>query len=180
MSEYNNDRLIELEATLEEANSLAHSRALTIERLEAENAALRQQREVLEQDHIILSAQVIELDFCRDMASKAEDRERALIAERDALKAEAERYKRMRAATYSHVDQRDLLAELKPGGWHFCNIKVQVRINGEWREHEGDWLRKLWHARDRDAGPYVESLNKEVEALDKAHAAIDAARRAGA
>lgn len=53
----------------------------------------------------------------------------------------------MIAATISHVDGRDLLAELKPMYWHFCNIKV--RINGQWKEYEGDWLKRLYQAREQ-------------------------------
>jgi hypothetical protein len=48
-------------------------------------------------------------------------------------------------ATRSHVDGRDLLAELQPLHWHFCNIRV--RINGAWKEYEGDWLKRLFKAR---------------------------------
>lgn len=51
----------------------------------------------------------------------------------------------MIAATVSYVDGRDLLAELKPLHWHYCNIKV--RINGQWKEYEGDWLKRLFKAR---------------------------------
>lgn len=59
---------------------------------------------------------------------------------------EAERGRRMVKACISHVDGRDLLAELQPKQWHFCNIRV--RINGQWKEYEGDWLKRLMAARD--------------------------------
>ena len=51
-------------------------------------------------------------------------------------------------ATYSHVDGRDLLAELQLKQCHFCNIRV--RINGQWKEYEGDWLKRLMQARDAE------------------------------
>ena len=61
-------------------------------------------------------------------------------------------------ATYSHVDGRDLLSELKPKHWHFCNIVV--RINGRDVVYEGDWLKNLLYA--RDGGPEY-----ALKALDK-------------
>lgn len=48
-------------------------------------------------------------------------------------------------ATYSHVDGRDLLAELQPQHWHYCDILV--RVNGKWKPHEGDWLKLVFAAR---------------------------------
>jgi len=107
--------------------------------------------------------------YWADRVTKAE-------AEAAALRVDAERYKRMRAATFSHVDQRDVLAELSPNGWHMCDI--HVRINGEWRKHEGDWLRKLFHARDLDSGLYIDSLNKQVAALDETKRVVDSALKA--
>lgn len=88
----------------------------------------------------------------------------AMKAERDAALTLAARYERMRIATMSHVDGRDMLAELKPNAWHFCNIKVQVRRNGEWKEYEGDWLKGLLYARDRDDGAIVDGLQQRVDA----------------
>ena len=52
----------------------------------------------------------------------------------------------MTKATYSHVDGRDLLHELQPNGAHHIDIKV--RINGQDRWYEGDWLKLLTWARD--------------------------------
>lgn len=92
---------------------------------------------------------------------------------------DAERYHRMREATFSHVDGRDYLAELGPNAWHFCNIQVQVRINGEWRTYEGDWLKKVFYARDRDDGPYIHDLQTRVDAKRNAQDAIDAAMEKG-
>ena len=58
----------------------------------------------------------------------------------------ADEMRAMIASTFSHVDGRDLLAELKPNHWHYCDIRV--RINGQWEEFEGDWLKRLMKARD--------------------------------
>lgn len=51
----------------------------------------------------------------------------------------------MHDVLFSHVDGRDLLDELHPEQWHYCNI--QVRINGKTEVFEGDWLKRLWYAR---------------------------------
>jgi hypothetical protein len=50
-------------------------------------------------------------------------------------------------STYSHVDGRDLLAELNLNQAHFVNI--MVRIDGRFKEYEGDWLKRLMAARDK-------------------------------
>src|SRR5690348_6511931 len=47
----------------------------------------------------------------------------------------------------SPVDGRDLLAELRPFHWHHCDI--DVRIDGQNRRYEGDWLKRVWQARQR-------------------------------
>lgn len=70
-----------------------------------------------------------------------------------AARLEAKMREALVTGTHSHVDGRDLLAELKPNAAHFIDIKV--RINGQWREYEGDWLKRLMHLRDAaltDAG----------------------------
>ncbi len=69
---------------------------------------------------------------------------------------------RMKAATYSHVDGRDLLHELQPNGAH--HIDILVRINGQDRRYEGDWLKRLTHARDgHNMGEYAD--NPQLRAL---------------
>lgn len=65
------------------------------------------------------------------------------------------------AATYSRVDGRDLLAELKLNKAHF--VDIHVRIDGQWKVYEGDWLKRLMKARD--------------EYLSAADAAIDQASK---
>lgn len=57
-----------------------------------------------------------------------------------------EKFEAMRAATYSHVDGRDLLHEMRLNGAHYVNI--HVRIDGQWKVYEGDWLKTLMWARD--------------------------------
>lgn len=64
----------------------------------------------------------------------------------EGMRRDAERAKAMTAATFSHVDGRDLLHELSPNGAH--HIDICVRINGQDRWHEGDWLKRLTWARD--------------------------------
>ena len=78
----------------------------------------------------------------------------------------------MRAATFSHVDGRDLLAELKPKAWHFCDIKV--RINGRWKQYQGDWLKRLMLARDScDCNTGKELERKGPTKIKKDVAAIE-------
>lgn len=50
-------------------------------------------------------------------------------------------------AFVSHIDGRDLLAELRPLQWHHCDI--DVRIDGQNRRYEGDWLKGVLKARHR-------------------------------
>lgn len=73
-------------------------------------------------------------------------RPKSLCAPSETATSEAARFRAMEAATKSHVDGRDLLYELNPNGAHFINIRV--RINGQWKEYEGDWLKRLMWARD--------------------------------
>ena len=47
--------------------------------------------------------------------------------------------------TTSHVDGRDLLEELQPSAWHYCDIVV--RIGGKDCRFLGDWLKGVWYAR---------------------------------
>lgn len=85
----------------------------------------------------------------------------------------------IKATTYSHVDGRDLLHELQPNGAH--HIDIVVRINGEDRRYQGDWLKRLTHARDgHNMGEYADNpkLRAMIEArrvLDETSAAGDAA-----
>lgn len=115
-----------------------------------------------------------------EFAQKLERENAALRAELDAMKA----------ATYSHVDGRDLLHELQPNGAHY--IDILVRINGQDRRYQGDWLKTLTWARDgHNMGEYadnpklralIEQRRKEGphevgECSGSIDAAIDAARR---
>lgn len=83
---------------------------------------------------------------------------------------DSERLAAMTKATYSHVDGRDLLHQLQPNGAH--HIDIIVRINGEDRRYEGDWLKTLTWARDgHNMGEYADN--------PKLRAHIEAARAAG-
>lgn len=74
----------------------------------------------------------------------------------DALAAMRATLDAMNAATYSHVDGRDLLHELQPNGAH--HIDIIVRINGQDRRYQGDWLKRLTHARDgHNMGEYADN-----------------------
>lgn len=78
---------------------------------------------------------------------------------------DAARLEAMTKATYSHVDGRDLLHQLQPNGAH--HIDIVVRINGEDRRYEGDWLKTLTHARDgHNMGEYADNpkLRAHIEA----------------
>jgi hypothetical protein len=55
------------------------------------------------------------------------------------------RFDAMCKATFSHVDGRDLLAELHPR--NTLDIKRRADANDTW--FEGDWLTKLMTARDK-------------------------------
>lgn len=64
-----------------------------------------------------------------------------LAAAEDAIKAELlEALQRIVAATHSHVDGRDLLAELHPRNM----LDIKRRIDGRETWFEGDWLTNLW------------------------------------
>lgn len=54
------------------------------------------------------------------------------------------RFDAMVAATFSHVDGRDLLAELHPRR----TLDIKRRVDGVEMWFEGDWLSKLMRARD--------------------------------
>ena len=41
------------------------------------------------------------------------------------------------------LDSLRELSKIEPG-WHFCNLKV--RVNGQWREFEADWVRDICEA----------------------------------
>jgi hypothetical protein len=59
------------------------------------------------------------------------------------------RYASMVRATFSHIDGRDLLAELHPR--RSLDIKRRVDAKETW--FEGDWLSNLMRARDTPQGP---------------------------
>lgn len=80
----------------------------------------------------------------------------ACLEAADALAAMRATLEAMNAATYSHVDGRDLLHELQPNGAH--HIDIIVRINGQDRRYQGDWLKRLTHARDgHNMGEYADN-----------------------
>jgi hypothetical protein len=54
------------------------------------------------------------------------------------------RFNRMVAASFSHVDGRDLLAELHPR----AQLDIKRRVDGQDTWFEGDWLTKMMSARD--------------------------------
>lgn len=54
------------------------------------------------------------------------------------------RFNRMVAASFSHVDGRDLLAELHPR----AELDILRRRDGKETWFEGDWLTKMMAARD--------------------------------
>jgi hypothetical protein len=66
----------------------------------------------------------------------------ALLALPDAEKLR--RFDAMVEATFSHVDGRDLLAELHPRN----TLDIKRRVDGIENWFEGDWLTKLMRARD--------------------------------
>ena len=41
----------------------------------------------------------------------------------------------------------DMLGRMNPLHWHYCNI--HVRINGQERIYQGDWLKQVFIARER-------------------------------
>jgi hypothetical protein len=59
-------------------------------------------------------------------------------------KEKAARFNAMVEASFSHVDERDLLAELHPRN----TIDIKRRVDGHETWFEGDWLSKLEEARD--------------------------------
>jgi hypothetical protein len=52
--------------------------------------------------------------------------------------------RKLEAAFRSHIDGRDLLDQLGPTGWHYCDIIV--RSDGRDYRFEGDWLKNVWYA----------------------------------
>ncbi len=79
-----------------------------------------------------------------------------------ALIADSRELAALKEATYSHVDGRDLLHELQPNGAH--HIDIVVRINGQDRRYQGDWLKELTWARDgHNMGEYAD--NPQLRAL---------------
>lgn len=94
---------------------------------------------------------------------------------------DAARLEAMTKATYSHVDGRDLLHQLQPNGAH--HIDIVVRINGEDRRYDGDWLKTLTHARDgHNMGEYADNpkLRAHIEAARAAAGDSNAGEASGA
>lgn len=54
------------------------------------------------------------------------------------------RFDSMVRRTFSHVDGRDLLAELHPRK----ELDIKRRVDGKETWFEGDWLSNLWEARN--------------------------------
>lgn len=94
--------------------------------------------------------------YVRALLKRAREIERENADLRSKLEEARKDAQAMKAATYSHVDGRDLLHELQPNGAH-C-IDILVRINGQDRRYEGDWLKKLTWARDgHNMGEYADN-----------------------
>ena len=64
------------------------------------------------------------------------------IPAREAMKMAIEALEAVVAATHSHVDGRDLLAELHPR--NMLDIKRRIDARETW--FEGDWLSDVWAA----------------------------------
>lgn len=125
-------------------------------RLERENADLR----------LRIASRDVSIDTINHVLKECADalgREVSLIelpGELAELRAKLEEARKdaqaMKAATYSHVDGRDLLHELQPNGAH--HIDILVRINGQDRRYQGDWLKTLTWARDgHNMGEYADN-----------------------
>lgn len=74
--------------------------------------------------------------------SKPETTREALLALSPAEKAR--RFDAMTRATFSHVNGRDLLAELHPRR----QLDIKRRVDGVETWFEADWLSNLMHARN--------------------------------
>ncbi len=61
-----------------------------------------------------------------------------------AAEEKARRFDAMVKATFSHIDGRDLLAELHPRN----TLDIKRRVDGVERWFEADWLSNLWRARN--------------------------------
>ena len=64
-------------------------------------------------------------------------------------------------ATHSHIDGRDLLAELHPRK----TLDIKRRVDGRETWHEGDWLSDLKREIDR-AKAYLYSSEKTTQAFE--------------
>lgn len=95
----------------------------------------------------LASALRVLLETCGEPGECVEcDDAAAVLAECSEPEAEVEGMSEaMKDATYSHVDGRDLLAEVCDGAHH---IDILVRRNGQDEVFEGDWLKRLKEARD--------------------------------
>lgn len=85
-------------------------------------------------------------------------------AKRDALRTERDQalalLRKIDEAIHSHIDGCDLIEELCPSGWHYCDIIV--RINGQDKRYQGDWLKRLWYAMKKYRAA-ASALDGEVE-----------------
>lgn len=74
-----------------------------------------------------------------------------LLGENQQLKDRIRLLEAIPEAMYSDLGElnrfADLLGRMNPLHWHYCNI--HVRINGEEKIYEGDWLKRVYEAREK-------------------------------
>ncbi len=105
---------------------------------------------------------------------------KSLEAQIDDLDATAARLETalsdIRSAFISHLDGRNYLDELNPAGWH--HVDIVVRIGGEDRHFEGDWLKNVWYALRRSEGVVAPSAPMSAPMSDQAkNYAVDLAAK---
>ena len=100
-------------------------------------------------DLAILAAALDRLEFydatLHEPLGKLLERETAALAALDRaerLEAVRDAAAKVDAKTYSHIDDRDLFAEIHPRRW----LDIVRRVDGRETRHEGDWLSDLYGA----------------------------------
>lgn len=100
---------------------------------------------------------------CREAAAADEiDRLTLALAASEAVIAAAEK---VNAATFSHIDGRDLLAELHPRS----ELDIKRRVDGQDKWFEGDWLTTVYREIKplRDALKARDAARKRAEATEE-------------
>jgi len=87
-----------------------------------------------------MDEEITEMDAVQIMSRADLEQEVMRLCNRESMLREA--LEEVNATTYSHVDGRDLLAELHPR--HMLDI--QRRVDGIEKWFEGDWLSNLYEA----------------------------------